>query len=118
MNVSLSKGELLQLISATYVEGRDEELKDYFEKAIPIARGHGFAPLVSFDVVEVLSGTYRPEGFIGLYKWPSAANAEAFRRDPLWPPIEATRPRVFRELRAHPGVANAESFLIGSKRFQ
>jgi uncharacterized protein (DUF1330 family) len=104
MNVSLSKGELLQLISATYIEGKDEELKDYFENAFPIAMGHGVAPLVRFDVAEVLSGTYRPEGFIGLYKWPSAASAEAFRRDPLWPPIEATRPRVFRELRVHTSV--------------
>ena len=52
-------------------------------------------------VAEVLTGTFRPEGFIGLYKWPSAQSAEAFRLDPRWPPIEATRPRIFRELRVH-----------------
>jgi uncharacterized protein (DUF1330 family) len=106
MNVSLSKSELLQLISAAYVEGKDEELKRYFEQTLPLAMGHGFAPLVRFDVAEVLSGTFRPEGFIGLYKWPSAAAAEGFRRDPLWPPIEATRPLVFRELRVHTTVVD------------
>lgn len=104
MNVSFSKGELLQLISAAYVEGKDEELKRYFEKTLPLAVGHGFGPLVKFEIAEVLSGTFRPEAFIGLYKWPSAAAAEGFRRDPLWPPIEATRPMVFRELRVHTTV--------------
>lgn len=47
----------------------------------------------------MLSGTYHPEGFIGLYKWPTAAAPEQFGRDPRWPPIKATRPEVFRELR-------------------
>lgn len=37
MNVSFSKGELLQLISATYVDGKDEELREYFDETFPIA---------------------------------------------------------------------------------
>ena len=78
--VSFSKGELLQLISATYVKGKDKELGEYFQKTFPLAAEHGYTPLIQFHVTEVLAGTYHPEGFIGLYKWPSRAAAEQFEQ--------------------------------------
>ncbi len=101
INTFFSKGELLQLVSATYVKGKDKELGEYFQKTFPLATGYGYTPLVQFHVTDVLSGTYHPEGFIGLYKWPSTAAQEQFGRDPRWAPIKATRPEVFRELRVH-----------------
>lgn len=99
LSVTFSKGELLQLVSATYVKGKDKELREYFQKTFPLAAGYGYTPLIQFHVTEVLEGTYQPEGFIGLYKWPSQAAAERFGHDPQWAPIKATRPEVFQELR-------------------
>src|SRR5437867_2542689 len=91
LSITFSKGELLQLISATYVKGKDKELGAYFQKAFPLAARYGYTPLIQFHVTEVLQGTYQPEGFIGLYKWPSQAAEERFGHDPQWAPIEATR---------------------------
>jgi uncharacterized protein (DUF1330 family) len=110
--ITFSKGELLQLVSATYVKGKSGELRNYFSKAFPLAREHGYTPLIQFQVNEVLAGTYRPEGFIGLYKWPGTAAADQFERDPRWAPIKATRPDVFQELRVSTFALDADLPLV------
>src|SRR5713101_7593394 len=112
LTINFSKGELLQLVSATYVKGKDEELGEYFQKAFLLATGYGYTPLIQFHVTDVLNGTYHPEGFIGLYKWPNSAASEQFGHDPRWAPIEATRPEVFQELRINTIVLEEDLKMI------
>lgn len=111
-SITYSKGEILPVISATYVKGKNKELKEYFDKAFPLAVGHGLTPLTQLHITDVVEGTYHPEGFIGLYKWPSPSAAEAFERDPRWAPIKATRSEVFEELRISAFVLDKDLKLI------
>lgn len=108
MRLTFAKGELLQLTSASYVPGSEQLLAQYFQTAFPVAGSHGYQPLARFALTKRLTGTFEAQAFIGLYKWPSAASSDAFKRDGAWPDIEAARPGIFCELRNHTTVVDGE----------
>ncbi|WP_298532678.1 hypothetical protein [uncultured Algibacter sp.] len=101
--ITLKKGELFLVISSITKPGAQEAMNAYFQKVFPIASKNGFKPLANLTIDKVVAGSYRPNNFFGLYKWPNQKASEAFLKELPNSELKPMRLKVWDELK-QPGI--------------
>lgn len=111
LRVELGPGEQLTVATSRTHDGAAPLMEEYFKGVRPLGGSYGFAPRAQLDVEEAKAGPFVPNNFVGLYTFPSEANARGFERDERWPPIKAKRPSIWSELRISKFVIPAPTVL-------
>ncbi len=88
----LKKGQVLDILLLTTKPDTKETMKEYREKAFPVATEMGYSPLPGFNIIETTQGNYQPKGLI-LGTWESLPKREEFLN------VIDTRVPNFRQMR-------------------
>lgn len=97
--IHFKSNERISIISSTLKANTHDKLGEYFKKVFPLAHKHGFSQELKLDIKKVTHGDYIPNTFVGLYKWTSVANEQAFAKEPQWPELKSMRPLIWDELK-------------------
>ncbi|WP_143569810.1 hypothetical protein [Tenacibaculum agarivorans] len=100
--ITLKKGELFLVAIADQKKGKEKLLQDYFGKIMPSAMKNGFTPLGQLHIDDVVkANNFKPNNFIGLFKWPNMQSIQAFMSDYTPEQLKKLRTPIWNEFKAH-----------------
>lgn len=100
-SIQLQKGELFLALVGYQMAGKEALLQEYFGIVFPPAQKHGFTPLGQLLIDEVAVGHFRPNEFVGLFKWPEMASVEKFMGEVSPMKLMELRTQIWSELKQH-----------------
>lgn len=112
--VTLKKGELLVVAVAEQKADKEAQLQKYFNTIMPTAMQNGLSFVGQLHIDEVnKANNYKPNNFIGLFKWPNMKAAMAFGT--TFPPekIKELRMPIWNEFKGHViAIQNDDTLMI------
>ncbi len=100
--LELKKGELFLIAIADQKEGKEALLQEYFGTIMPSAMKNGFTPLGQLHIDNIVqANNFRPNNFIGLFKWPNMESIQAFMADFSPKQLKELRTPIWNEFKAH-----------------
>lgn len=99
--IQLKKGELFLAVVGFQMAGKEALLQEYFGIVFPPAQKNGFAPLGQLPIDKVVAGKFMPNEFVGLFKWPSMENIQAFMGEVSPEKLAELRVKIWSELKQH-----------------
>ena len=100
--IELKKGELFLVAIADQKEGKEQLLQEYFSTIMPSAMKNGFTPLGLLHINHIVkANNFKPNNFIGLFKWPNMASVQTFMSDFTPEQLKKLRMPVWNEFKAN-----------------
>jgi len=111
--IELKKGELLLVGIADQKEGKEKLLQEYFGTIMPSAMKNGFTPLGQLHIDNIIkANNFKPNNFIGLFKWPNMNAIQAFMSDFTPTQLKDLRMPIWNEFKTHMIALQEDKSLI------
>ena len=100
--IVLKKGELFLVAIADQKEGKEQLLQEYFGTIMPSAMKNGFTPLGQLHIDDIVkANNFKPNNFIGLFKWPNMTSVQTFMSDFTPEQLKKLRMPIWNEFKAN-----------------
>lgn len=106
--IELKKGELFLAVVGYQMAGKEQLLQEYFGIVFPPAQKNGFTPLGKLPIDEVAAGSFMPNEFVGLFKWPNMESVQGFLSEVSPDRLQELRVEIWSELKQHMVVVSED----------